>query len=252
MNIPVNKQTLSRLVIVTIGSFVFSFTLPLPEGTSFSDRTDLVAALLFAFTIIFLIRAAAGRRRELFSTVFIELNKLRRIYHIGRNLSQTAPRLRSWFTDLHGHLCAYMSEFSDRDLNRYKETNGAFRKLSYHIYTLPEIETTKEEVLFSDLMGTTALVAESRQKIKELLNARLSSYSWLMVMLMLTGFVLTVILTAQDSLFGRLIAGVDIAIGLMLVDLLWELDTMNTEVAVWAKRYVDNMGKLEFGERRRE
>jgi len=246
MNIPVNKQTLSRLLIVTIGSFCFAYTLPLPENSSFLDRGDLVAALLFASVAIFLTWVAAARRQELFTTVYLELNKLRRMYHISRNLAESSPRLRLWFTDLHGHLVAYMSEFANRDLNNYKQTNEAFRKLSYHVYTMPELQGAKEQVLYSDLLGTTAVVAESRQKIKELLNARLSSYSWLMVMMMLTGFVLTVILSAQDSVMGRLVAGVDISIGLMLVDLLWELDTMNTEVMVWAKRYVDNIAKLEF------
>jgi hypothetical protein len=61
---------------------------------------------------------------------------------------------------------------------------------------------------------------------------------------------MTVILSMTGTLAGHLVAGVDIAVALLIVDLLWELDSMDSELKNWAKRYVDNVGKLELGSRR--
>ena len=246
MNVPVTKFTLARLIVLTVGSFVAAFLLP-AQRFAVGAGAETAIAVLFGVTTAFLIQIAAERRRELFSTVFIELNKLRRIYHISKNLAGTAPRFRTWFTDLHGHIYAYLSAFSGRDLTQYKQTNAAFRKVSYHIYTIPELETSKEEALFNDLLTTTGIVAESRQRIKELLISRLSPYSWVVVLLMLVGFLISVAVAFADTSAGRLVAGVEAGVALLAVDLLWELDTMGSDLKSWAKRYVDNVGKLELG-----
>jgi len=250
MNVPANKLTLSRILIILVSSFVIVFLIPPLKGGLVAERTDLAAIVLFALITAFLVQTAAARRQHLFSTVFLELNKLRRIYHLSKNLAAASSRFRSWFTELHGLLYAYMSEFSGRNLNQYKQTNAAFRKVSYHIYTLPNLESIKEQSLFNDLLETTSVVAESRQKIKELIDSRLSAYSWCLVLIMLAGFVMTVILSMTGTLAGHLVAGVDIAVALLIVDLLWELDSMDSELKNWAKRYVDNVGKLELGSRR--
>jgi hypothetical protein len=250
MNVPANKLTLSRILIILVSSFVVVFLIPPLKADWVAERADLAAVVLFALLIAFMIQTAANRRQKLFSTVFLELNKLRRIYHLSKNLAAASPRFRSWFTELHGLLYAYMSEFSGRTLDQYKQTNGAFRKVSYHIYTLPNLESVKEEVLFGDLLETTSVVAESRQKIKELIDSRLSAYSWCLVTIMLLGFVASIVMSMGDRLAGHLIAGADIAVALLAVDLLWELDSMSSELKAWAKRYVDNVGKLELGGRR--
>lgn len=250
MNIPANKMTLSRILIILVSGFLVVFLIPALPATWTVDRVDLAAIVLFALLIAFMIQTAAARRQKLFSTVFLELNKLRRIYHLSKNLAAASPRFRSWFTELHGLLYAYMSEFSGRTLDQYKQTNAAFRKVSYHIYTLPGLESVKEQVLFGDLLETTSVVAESRQKIKELLDSRLSAYGWTLVAIMLLGFVAGVVMSMGGSLAGHLIAGADITIALLAVDLLWELDSMSSELKTWAKRYVDNVGKLELGNRR--
>jgi hypothetical protein len=250
MNIPANKLTLSRILIILVSSFTIIFLIPPFAGGAVAERVDMAAIVLFALITAFLVQTAAVRRQRLFSTVFLELNKLRRIYHLSKNLAAASPRFRSWFTELHGLLYAYMSEFSGRNLKQYKQTNPAFRKVSYHIYTLPNLESSKEQVLFTDLLETTSVVAESRQKIKELLDSRLSAYSWCLVLVMLTGFVMTIIVCMTGTLGGRLVAGTDIAVALLIVDLLWELDSMESEMKTWAKRYVDNVSKLELGNRR--
>ncbi len=245
MNVPVTKFTLVRLIALVLGSFVLAYAVPamaVPVGPEAGIGTAIVVALIVAF----LIQQADVRRRELQTAVYMELNKLRRIYHLSRNLSSISPRFRSWFTDLHGFLMAYLSAFGDKDLSRYKETNLAFRQLSYHIYTIPELETAKERALFGDLLKTTSVVAESRQKIKELLVSRLSPYSWVVVLLLAAGFAVTTLAAMTEASSSRLVAGIAVGSVLLAIDLLWEVDTMSSEMKPWAQRYVRNIAKLEY------
>jgi hypothetical protein len=189
---------------------------------------------------------AADRRNAMFTAVFLELNKLRRIYHIAKNLSVADHRFRSWFTDLHGHLHAYLGFFDHGDLRRYKESNQFFRKLSYHIYTVPDLQTAKESALYEDLLGTTSLVAETRQRIKEFLMRRMSAYSWVTLLLIVAVYVASVLASLGEGATERLIAGAGIAAVMLAVDLLWEMDMLTADLADWARRYVTNIAKLEY------
>ncbi len=245
MNVPVTKYTLARLIALVLGGFILAYSVP-AMAVAVAPEAGVATAIIVGLIVAFLVQQADVRRRELQTAIYVELNKLRRVYHLAKNLSSISPRFRSWFTDLHGFLMAYLSSFSDKDMRRYKETNIAYRKLSYHIYTIPELETAKERALFGDLLKTTSVVAESRQKIKELLVSRLSPYSWVVVLLLVSGFAVATLASMTESSASRLVAGIAIGSALLVVDLLWEVDTMSSEMKPWAQRYVNNIGKLEY------
>jgi hypothetical protein len=249
MNVPVTKNTLARLIVLTLGGLAFAMVMPAYADPYAAAFVPAIAAILAA-TLLVLIAQATVRRHQLFEAVRMELNKLRRLYHISKNLSVAAPqRYRSWFTELHGFLYEYLSLFSGKDFDTYDSSNAHFRKLSYHVYTIPEIESKKEEALFNDLLGTAATVASARQQIKELWDNRLSGYVWTVLMLMVGGFVAAVIFSMGESVGGRLAAGVAVSCVLLAVDLLWEFDTLAAERVQMATRYVNNLGKLELGRR---
>ncbi|MFH1047968.1 MAG: hypothetical protein V1738_06745 [Patescibacteria group bacterium] len=252
MNIPVTKMTIVRLVLIAVVSFSLIFLLPnlAKEG---SQRYDLVPAGLTAVILGFLIFHAADRRRQLLQTVNMELNKLRRIYHLSKNLSDVdGQRYRGWFTELHGNLYAYMSGFSDRDFSRYEESNKDFRALSYHVYKVPELRSNKEESLYDELLRTIAVAAESRQHIKEAKESRLSPYVWLIVLLLVLNVVVTAWLSTDVTDVSFVVTGLTVTSFLFAVDLLWEVDTLASERRDIAKRYVDNIGRIELRRRNDE
>lgn len=246
MNIPVTQGTLVRLIVLTVGSLAFAVSVP-ATGDPFAGSALLPSAVIVAATLSVLIREASARRTKLFESVRIELNKIRRLYHVSKNLSAVSQRFRSWFTDMHGHVYGYLSSFAGKDFEAYDGFNAAFRKLSYHIYTIPELESKKEEALFQDLLRTAATVAESRQQIKELWDKRLSAYGWSIVLLMGTGLVMTAVLAMGETIASRLSTGGLIASVLLALDLLWEVDTFAGEKKWLAMRYVENVGRLELG-----
>jgi hypothetical protein len=246
MNIPVTKRTLLRLIVIVTASFALMELIPAP-GSSTLPRYDIVSGLMVGSLLAFLLFQAAERRREFVSSVYMELNKLRRVYHLSKNLASMDSKYRAWFTDLHQYLVEYMMSFQGRDMDAYSESNAAFRKVSYNIYKIPEVGNVKEEALFNELLRTAATIAEARQKVKELRRSRLSAYSWIVVLLMVAAFAVTVVLSTADAELSRLASGATLAIALLAVDLLWEVDTLASERKSIAERYVINVGKLQLG-----
>ncbi len=248
MKIPVTSGTLFRLIGLTVGSIAFALVVPV-TGDPYAGGLQLATAVFVAMTFALLVAQASDRRQKLFESVRLELNKIRRIYHLSKNLSAANPKYRTWFTDMHGFVYAYLMSFAGKDFDSYDGLNAEFRKLSYHIYTVPDLETKKEEALFQDLLRTAATVAEARQQIKELWDNRLSAYGWTVVLLMTLGYVVTTMLAMGETSASRLAAGMMIAVALLAIDLLWETDTLAGEKRAMAKRYVDNVGRLELGRR---
>ncbi len=252
MNIPIRLKTLFRLLLIAAGSYSFASLLPASQSPG-DQPLDLVPGMLAAVLLGILIYHAAERRRILLQTVNLELNKLRRVYHLSRNLADIDnQRYRSWFTGMHGKLYDYMTAFADKDFRQYEDSNHAFRELSYHIYKVPELRSNKEESLYDELLRTIARVAESRQQIKEANEARLSSYVWTIVLLVVLGLVATASLSIVDTVVSRAAIGTVIASALLAVDLLWEVDTLGSEQKEISMRYVENIGRIELRRRGEE
>jgi hypothetical protein len=245
MNIPIPRKTFARLAIMTVGGLLFAFLVPL-QGDSVSDSGRAAAAFFMVGLGLLLVMQAVARRNKLHTDVAFELNKLRRIYHICRNMSAVDDRFRPWFTEIHGHLLAYLSSFGGKTFNQYEQSNALYRKLSYHVYTVPELTSPKDQVLFADLLATTGAIAEARQRIVETRDNRLSAYGWTVFLLAVMGHIIVTLQSTHDVLAERVIAGVAIVLGLLLVDLLWEVDSLEAEQTVFPKRYADNIARLEL------
>ena len=246
MHIPIAKLTFLRLIVIVTGVFAFMFLMP-AVGFTTLPRYDTAAALTVGVILAFLLFQASERRRQFVASVYVELNKLRRIYHLAKSLSLMDQKYRVWFTELHGQLIAYMTAFQGRDMDKYSESNAAFRDISYNIYKIPDVASKKEESLFNELLRTTAAVAEARQNVKELRRSRISAYSWVVILLMVAGSAITTYLSTGDTDVSRIASAATITIALLAVDLLWEIDTLVAERQSIAQRYVDNVAKLQLG-----
>lgn len=246
MNILITKKTLLRLIVIVVGVFVVAYLMPVVGYTTL-PRYDIASGLMVGSMLAFLLLQASERRRAFVSSVYVELNKLRRIYHLSKSLSLMDSKYRPWFTELHGDLVAYMMSFQGRDMDSYSESNVAFRKVSYGVYQIPEVASKKEEALFNELLRTSATVAEARQNVKELRRSRLSPYAWVVILLMVIGFVMTAYLSTGDTDISRLATAASVVIILLAVDLLWEVDTLASERKSIAERYVNNVSKLQLG-----
>lgn len=232
---------LKRLLVILIASFALALLAPVSAG---SASLAAAAVLLGSVLLAVVIQRALRRHDELNEWVAIELNKVRRIYHLSRNLGMEA-RHRQWFTDLHGYLYAYLTAFDKKKFSQYQETNAQFRKLSYHLYQIQGLETEKERVLYSDLLEAAGLVAGARQRIQELWNGGLPAVVWNGLMALLAAAALAT-LTAMGPSDRYTAALVLTALGggFMLARAADDMRTLAGEDL--SKRYVENIARLEL------
>jgi hypothetical protein len=222
----------SALVIVLLG--------PVQAG---SAELAAAAVVLTGVIVGFSAHRAVSRRDDLAEEVAVELNKLRRVYHLGKNLG--GERHRQWFTELHGHLYGYLTSFDKKSFSQYQETNGAFRKFSYHLYQIPSLDTEKERVLYRELLEAAGMVAGARQRIQELWNGGMSSPLWNVVLLMaaLSAAAVRMAMGPPDRYVAFLVIA---ALGCAVVYLRGADDLKSMGGGDLAKRYVENIARLEL------
>lgn len=229
-----------RLLVIAAVSFALAFAAPVSAGpAALAAAAVIVTSVLLA--VVF--HRALKRRDELAEAIALELNKLRRIYHLAKNLGEGAHR--QWFTDLHGFLYGYLTAFDKKSFSQYEETNGQFRKLSYHLYRIPSLESEKERVLYRDLLEAAGIVAGARQRIQELWDGALPGSVW-------TALVGMAAVSGASVLFAmgptdRLVAGLALTVLGAAVTLAREADGMRLLAGEnLSKRYVENIARLEL------
>lgn len=229
-----------RLLIVAVVSFVLAFAAPVSAGPD-----SMAAGAVIATTVLLgvVLQRALKRRDELAGEIALELNKLRRIYHLAKNLSGGAHR--QWFTDLHGFLYGYLTSFDKKNFSQYEESNGQFRKLSYHLYQIPSLESEKERVLYRDLLEAAGTVAGARQRIQELWHGALPNSVWtaLVVMAAVSGAAVLFAMGPTD----RIVAGLALTALGAAVTLAREADGLRLMAGEdLSKKYVENIARLEL------
>lgn len=229
-----------RLLLVLACAFALVLLGPVQAG---SPELAASAVVLTGVLLGFSAHRALSRRDDLAEEIAVELNKLRRVYHLGKNLG--GERHRSWFTELHGHLYAYLTAFDKKSFSQYQETNGAFRKFSYHLYQIPSLDTEKERVLYRELLEAAGMVAGARQRIQELWHGGMSQSLWNVILLMAVLAASAVRMAMGPS--DVLVAGLTVAaLGCGLVYLREADDLRSLGGADLSKRYVENIARLEL------
>jgi hypothetical protein len=235
-------RTLVAVLLAYLIAYVFTPTAPLP----FIGVIVLPVVIIFAVLFGILAFVAVDRRERLKEAVAIELNKMRRIYHLGKNLG-ASPHLRGWFTDLHGFVYDYLGGFEKYDLSEYDKGNALFRRIAYHVYTVPDLREVKEQVLYTELLAATALVSDARQRIVTLHKNGFTKGHWFEFLVMFLVFVATVVAGTADLALSRFATANILAAGAILAMFFIEHDAMTKdEDRELAKEYVKDIARLEL------
>ncbi|HTK59874.1 MAG TPA: hypothetical protein VL283_01580 [Candidatus Baltobacteraceae bacterium] len=229
-----------RILLVLVAAFVMVLLGPVQAGSaSLAASAVVLTGVLLGFSA----HRALSRRDDLTEEIALELNKLRRVYHLGKNLG--GERHRLWFTELHGHLYGYLTSFDKKNFSQYQETNGAFRKLSYHLYQIPSLDTEKERVLYRELLEAAGQVAGARQRIQELWHGGMSKGLWNLVLLM-TAFSAAAVRLSMGPSDKNVALLVIAALGFGVVYLREADDLQSLGGGDLSKRYVENIARLEL------
>lgn len=236
-----------RMFVIVAASFIVASFAPVSAGSAgLAAGAVLTAALLLAVVV----QRALTRHDKLAEWIAIELNKLRRVYHLGKNLGAETKH-RQWFTDMHGHLYAYLTAFDKKGFSQYQETNGHFRKLSYHLYQIPSLDSEKERVLYRDLLEAAGVVAGARQRIQELWSGSLPKplSNGLIAIALLAALAVLMSMGPSDRFTAAFVLSV---LGSTVV-FAREADSMRAVAGEeLSKRYVENIARLELSRHEQE
>ena len=231
----------AKFLIVVALSLALALVFPI-QGASPAYAVAAVVAVTSILGVVFL--RAVKRHEDLANWVAVELNKIRRVYHLGKNLGLSGDH-RGWFTELHGYVYGYLQSFDKKSLSEYQETNGDFRKVSYHLYTIGELATDKEKVLYREMLEAAGAAAVARQHIQELRDGGLPIQVWT-VFYGLTTLAAAVTLTTVTP-GARLAVGFTNAVLFIIFMIAKDTDQLKTlNGRALAERYVENIARLEL------
>jgi len=237
---------LLRILIAVLAAYAVAYIITPMAPIPLAGIIALPVIILFAIFFGIIAYVAVDRRERLKEAVAIELNKMRRIYHLGKNLG-ASPHLRSWFTDLHGFVYDYLGGFEKYDMKEYDKGNALFRRIAYHVYTVPDLREVKEQVLYTELLAATALVSDARQKINTLHGSGMAKSHWFELLVMFLIFAATVVCGTADLALSRFVTANILAAGAILAMFFVEHDSFTSdEDRELAKEYVKNIARLEL------
>jgi hypothetical protein len=160
-----------RMSIFAAISILLSAVMPYSEGLyGLKDTGERNLGTLYAIIVAFLLSIAIGRRRSLQEMVLLELNKVRRINHLAKNIILQTPELVPWFDELHACLDKYLLFFREHDLGQYEDSNLLFRRVTYLVYSLPQRHQGYNATLYGELLDTTGSATEAREYVCNLIT----------------------------------------------------------------------------------
>jgi hypothetical protein len=243
-----------RTMVRFLGIFVLtivlvSFTPAYPRDEILAYLTPIPVATIFAIVIAFYINNAIARMNGIQNNVAIELSRVRRVHHLAMGLQTT--ELVGWAQELGELVIKYLKGFKKYSFKEYGQGNADFRALTYHIYKMDSglLKTPKDTAVYQELLQTTREWALVRQNIQAFKKQNISLYSWFILGSVSAILISSLMFIRSENIFGtKLTSGLSIISVLFILDLLWELNSLNDKKCrLLAEKYVMNIERLKIG-----
>jgi hypothetical protein len=237
-----------RLLLLAFLSYGISRVIPYAGAGALDNIVPfaLNIGILFSITGGFLMFKTLTRRTALDEHIAVELNKIRRIYHLSLHLKKQQPALTDWFTRVRTAIITYLRSFENHTFVGYEKGNPLFRAVTYAVYGLPTLNEPYNTELYTSLLQTTSNVTEARENIRSRKGDYIGRFSWLVIIvisLVFAGLIITS--TPDDALLRNLGAAVMFCLFLVL-QLIYEYDSDNAVRArALAEKYANDLKALE-------
>lgn len=194
-----------HLTIFALLSVFIAVGVPYSKGIDELNNTALQSlAVLYAVTVAFLMSISIGRRRSLQSMVLLELNKVRRMDHLAKNIVLQQPELQDWYVELHACLEQYLEFFRKHDIGEYEKGNALFRKVTYLVYSLPQRKTGFQDDLYAELLSTAGSATEAREYVGNLIAPSIGAFQLGVVLIISLALSIMTAATSPFDFFARL------------------------------------------------
>ena len=247
-----NPATWLRMVFVAAVAWVIAFQLPYLGTTAqdFIAPRAVNLGILFSITVGFLMYKSLNRRSDLDNYIALELNKVRRMYHLARHIAKASPEAQTWFTAITGSIREYLGLFRTITFRQYELGSPLFRSITYAIYSLPSVAPSYNKELYQSLLEATGQATEAREYIRFKKDDRVSLFSWIVVVIVSLVFSAIIILATPQDPALRLVGGLVTFCLFLVLQLIFEHDRANERRdKVWASRYVRDLASLDHAEK---
>ncbi|GMU25726.1 hypothetical protein KJZ71_04420 [Patescibacteria group bacterium] len=241
-------MTYVRIVFIMVLSMLFVFVIPFLglEARDVLLENVVHMGILYAIIVGFLMSIAIQRKQTLDHDISLELNKIRRMYHLGLHLAREESRLEPWFTELKEHLHAYLGMFREVSFQVYERGSDLFRSVTYTVYRLPADHTPYNRELYLSLLDATATVTEAREDIRSKKDQTIGYFQWLVILVVTLTFSWLITSAVPPSPNARIVAAIIVFNLFLVLDLLYEYDRFNDKKLRYiADKYATNLDHLE-------
>lgn len=247
-----HSMTYVRIVVlflVSLGLVWFVPTAP-PRLTDFFYSHAFNLGVLYAITIGFLMSLTLSRRQLIEEYIALELNKIRRLYHLAYHLRKAQPKLDAWFKRLHKEIEAYLHSFRKISFGEYERGNLLFRKATYTVYELPSLGIAYNQDLYGALLDAASTATEAREFIRSKKDHHIGRFQWLVTVIITITFCVTIAVFTPSDLWTRITSLFAIFCVFLTLQLVFEYDRSNERKHRYiAKLYVSNYDFIKHPER---
>lgn len=237
------------MLVLALIAWLISRVVPYagPEALDQIITMALNIGILFSITVGFLMFKTLTRRTGLDESIAVELNKIRRMYHLSLNMKKAQPALGDWFGRIRNAIIIYLQSFEGRSFSSYEKGNPLFRAITYAIYGLPSFNEPYSPELYNSLLHATSSATEARENIRSKKSDHIGRFSWFVVIIISLVFGALILATTPHSDFLLRNLGAIVMFCLFLVlQLIYEHDRDNAvRVHALAEKYLHDLRALE-------
>ena len=247
-----NPTTYVRMLLLVLLAAFIALRVPYvgESALDFVAPRAVNVGILFSITVGFLMYKSLNRRSDLDNYISLELNKIRRMYHLARHVAHTAAGSSAWLAAVSGGIREYLGLFRTFTFHEYGLGNPLFRSVTYAVYALPVTVKKYNSDLYQALLTAAGEATEAREFIRSKKDDRVSLFSWIIVALISLIFSSLVIAATPYSFMLRSIGAMVILCLFLVLQLIFEHDRANSlRDRAWARRYVEDLASLDHADK---
>ena len=247
-----NPMTYLRMVVLALLSVFIALRVPFlgQNALDFVAPRAVNLGILFSITVGFLMYKSLTRRSDLDHYIALELNKIRRMYHLSRHVAAATTGAEAWFSAVRGSIREYLGMFRTFTFHEYDLGNPLFRSITYAIYALPTRVKKYNSDLYRALLDTAGQATEAREFIRAYKDDRISLFSWIVVVIISLIFSVLIMASTPFELVLRGVGAMVILCLFLVLQLIFEHDHVNNlRESRWAARYAEDLISLDHADR---
>ncbi len=216
------------LIAVAVAAACVWLVTPDPAIVEFLDSQARNLTVLYAILVGFIAAEVISRRRKLDEQVALELNKVRRMYHLALHLSKANPGLETWFVKIKAGIKTYLERFGKDPFDAYDRGNPLFRDVTYAIYAVPFDKLAVGTDTYKSLLDAAGSATEAREFIRQALYQRyVGQFAWMTLFLVSITFGAFLILSTPMDWPHRLATALIVFNLFLVLQLIYEYGHIN-------------------------